>query len=288
MQMQISLRIERARRPFLMSSTDRSPFSRYLCSSSSSPSAAASIILARHSSHSARISAGISRYSNFVPWVESSHQISFMRIRSTTPTNLSSAPIGSWIGTAHAAQARLDLLDAAQEVGAGAVHLVDERDARHLVAVHLAPHRLGLRLHAGDRAEHCDGAVEHAQAPLHFDREVDVARGVDDVDAMLGEVVLHPLPEAGGRRGGDRDAALLLLLHVVHDRSAVVHLADLVRDAGVEKDALGRGRLPRVDVRGDADVPVSLDGRSTWHGDGLFSAVALLWGSAAAINLYQR
>ena len=168
----------------------------------------------------------------------------------------------------HATQARLDLLDAAQVVGAGAVHLVDERDARHLVAVHLAPHGFGLRLHARDRAEHGDGAVEHAQAALHFDREVDVARGIDDVDAMLGEVVLHPLPEARGRRGSDRDAALLFLLHVVHDRSTVVHFADLVRNAGVEKDALGRGRLPRVDVRGDADVPVSLDGSCTGH-DGL-------------------
>ena len=75
-----------------------------------------------------------------------------------------------------AAQARLDLLDAAQEVGAGAVHLVDERDARHIVLVHLPPDRLRLRLHAGDGAEHGTGAVEHAQAALDFDREVDVAR----------------------------------------------------------------------------------------------------------------
>jgi hypothetical protein len=89
----------------------------------------------------------------------------------------------------------LDLLDAAQEVGAGAVHLVDEREARHAVLVHLPPDRLGLRLHARDGAEHGAGRIEHAQAALDFDREVDVPRGVDDVEAVLGELVLHPLPE---------------------------------------------------------------------------------------------
>jgi hypothetical protein len=40
----------------------------------------------------------------------------------------------------------------AVEVRAGAVHLVDEADARHGVLVGLAPHRLGLRLDAGDRS----------------------------------------------------------------------------------------------------------------------------------------
>jgi hypothetical protein len=70
------------------------------------------------------------------------------------------------------------------EVGAGAVHLVDEADARHAVLVGLAPHGLGLRLDAGDPVEHRDRAVEHAQRALHLDGEVDVAGGVDDVDLV--------------------------------------------------------------------------------------------------------
>ena len=69
-----------------------------------------------------------------------------------------------------------DHVDAAEEVGADAVHLVDEADARHVVLVGLAPDGLGLRLDAGDRVEHRDRAVEDAQRPLHLDREVDVAR----------------------------------------------------------------------------------------------------------------
>src|SRR5690606_6440567 len=61
------------------------------------------------------------------------------------------------------------------------------------------------------------------------------------------------------------DAALLLLFHVVHDGSTVMHLADLVRDAGVEQDAFGRRRLARVDVGRDADIPIAFYGRSARH-----------------------
>ena len=77
---------------------------------------------------------------------------------------------------------------AAIEVGADAVHLVGEDQARNLVAVGLAPHGLGLRLDAGDGIEQRDRAVEHAQRALDFDGEVDVARRVDDVDAVLDAV----------------------------------------------------------------------------------------------------
>ena len=54
-----------------------------------------------------------------------------------------------------------------------------------------------------------------------FDGEVDVARRVDDVDAVV-------LPETGRGGRGDRDAALLLLRHPVHGGLAVVDFADLV------------------------------------------------------------
>ncbi len=70
--MQISTRIERSRRPALISSTVSSPVSRYLCISVSLASAAASTSFSRHSLHSSSMSAGISRYSNFMPSVLSS------------------------------------------------------------------------------------------------------------------------------------------------------------------------------------------------------------------------
>src|SRR6185295_20157763 len=95
--------------------------------------------------------------------------------------------------------------------------------------------------------------------------EVDVTRRVDDVDPVLGIAAVHPLPEAG--RGGrrDRDAALALLFHPVHDGCAVVHLAHLVRNAGVEKDAFGGRGLAGINVRTDADVAIPVDWGNSWH-----------------------
>src|SRR5580704_14990382 len=173
---------------------------------------------------------------------------------------------GQLNGHGIAAQTAADLIHAAQEVRAGAIHLVDERDPRDAVLVHLAPYRFRLRLHARHRAVDGDGRIEHAQAALDFDGEVHVPRRIDDVDAMLGKALVHSLPEASGRRGGDGDAALLFLLHVIHHGRAVVHLADLVRDAGVKQNTLGRGGLARINMRRDTDVPISLDGRRTCHG----------------------
>ena len=71
------------------------------------------------------------------------------------------------------------------QIGALAVHFVDEGDARHLVAVGLVPDGFALGLDAADGAEDHDDAVEHAQRALHFHGEVDVARGVDDVDLVV-------------------------------------------------------------------------------------------------------
>src|SRR5262249_35703909 len=91
-----------------------------------------------------------------------------------------------------------DILQALEEVSADLVHLVAEDDARNLVAIPLAPDRLGLRLDALVGIEHAYGAVEDAQRALHFDGEIDVARRVDDVQALA-------VPERGGRGRRDRD-----------------------------------------------------------------------------------
>ena len=137
------------------------------------------------------------------------------------------------------------------EIGADAVHLVDERDARHAILIGLAPDRLGLRLHAGDRVKHRYGAIEHAKRPLDFHSEIHVTRRVNDVDAIG---LVETLPGSRGRRGRDGDPAFALLIHPVHHRRAFVHFADLVGDTGIEKDALGAGSLPRIDVGHDPDV----------------------------------
>ena len=146
------------------------------------------------------------------------------------------------------------------EVGADLVHLVDEHDARDVVAVGLAPDGFGLGLHALVAVEHRHRAVEHAQGTLHFDGEVHVAGGVDDVQALA-------VPDGGGGGGGDGDPPLLLLLHPVHGRGAVVDFADLMALAGVIEDPLGRRGLAGVDVRHDAEVAVVFDLVIAGHGE---------------------
>src|SRR5262249_5218564 len=125
-----------------------------------------------------------------------------------------------------------EIVDALVEVGADLVHLVDEDDARHFIFVGLAPHRLGLRPNSLVAVANAYVTVAHAQRALDLDGEVDVAGGVDDVEALV-------VAEAGGRRGRNGDAALLLLLHEVHGRGALMHLAHLVALAGVVEDPLG-------------------------------------------------
>ena len=82
-----------------------------------------------------------------LPWDASSEKIAFISIRSTMPLNFSSAPIGMRIGKV-GLQPIDHHLAHVEEVGADAVHLVDECESRHLVLVGLAPDRLGLRLNA--------------------------------------------------------------------------------------------------------------------------------------------
>ena len=92
------------------------------------------------------------------------------------PWNLSSEPIGSCTGTGLAFNRAWICSYTRMKSAPGAVHLVDEDETRNAVLVGLAPHRLGLRLDAADRAQHGARAVEHAQAALDLDREIDVAR----------------------------------------------------------------------------------------------------------------
>ena len=164
-----------------------------------------------------------------------------------TPSKRSSAPIGSWIGTGLAPSRSRISVDRGGEVGADAIHLVDEaiRGTWNLSACRQTVSDCGST--PDDAVEHHDRAVEHPQAALDLDGEVDVAGGVDEVDVVVA-------PGEAGRGGGDGDAALALLGHPVHLRLAFVDLAHLVDASRVEEEAFADRRLAGVDVRDDADV----------------------------------
>ena len=88
------------------------------------------------------------------------------------------------------------------------------------------------------------------------------------VSMMLMRKSRHSARRSGRR---DRDAALLLLLHPVHDGGALVDLADLVGATRVIEDALSRRRLTGVDVRHDPDVPGLLERVLAGHVSGVSS-----------------
>src|SRR3954468_5173042 len=187
-------------------------------------------------------------------------------MRSMMPLRSASAPIGSWTGTGWAPRRSIMvLIDMSKSAPMRSILLMKAmRGTWYLSAWRQTVSDCGstpateskraMAPASTPRARPTSpgDAGEHAQRALHLDGEVDVAGRVDDVDA-----VVAPLAGRGGR--GDRDAALLLLLHPVHRRGALVDLADLVGPPRVIEDALGRRRLARVDVGHDPDVPGLLE-----------------------------
>jgi hypothetical protein len=82
-------------------------------------------------------------------------------------------------------------LDASVEVSTHSVEFVDKDESRHTVLIRLPPNCLGLGLYTRDTVEHGDRTIQHPQAPLHLNGEVDVPRSVDDVDLTLPSAPSH-------------------------------------------------------------------------------------------------
>ena len=156
-----------------------------------------------------------------------------------------------------------DLVDRTEEVRSDDVHLVDESHTRNIVLVGLTPDILGLRLNAALCIKYTYRAVKDAKRSLDLDREINVSRRIDDIDAMLKGTRLRlavflQCPMAGSCSRGNRDATLLLLLHPVHGRSSLMGITDLIVNAGIIKDTLCQGRLSGIDMGHNTDVSGSL------------------------------
>ena len=170
-------------------------------------------------------------------------------------------------------QTIMEHLNATVEIGTHGVHLVDVHHAGNLVLVSLTPNGLRLRLNTALGGQNGNGTVQNTQRTLNLNSEVNVTRGVDDVDTMAvllkeSRIVLGlgMAPIAGGSSGSDGDTTLLLLFHPVHRSSAVMNLTDLMVDTGVVQDALGRRRLAGIDMRHDTDVSGSFQWVFSRHG----------------------
>ena len=164
------------------------------------------------------------------------------------------------------AQTLLDLLDNAQEVGTSTVHLVYVNKTWNAVFVGLTPYGFRLRLNARGTTEHNDSAVEYTQGTLNFNSEVNVARGIDYVEAVLVFVLLgRTFPEGGNGSRSNGNTTLLLLNHPVCGRGAIMHLAHFVTFASVKQYALGGGGFTSIHVSDDTDVTVATNRSSTSH-----------------------
>ena len=143
----------------------------------------------------------------------------------------------------------LDRLPGPFDIRRGKVDLVDHGQQIE-TGIHGQPgigHRLGLDPLAG--VDEQQGPFAGAQAAAHLIAEVDMARGVDEVDDVL-PAIGRGIVQAHGL-GLDGDAALALDIHGVEHLAA--HLARVEATAELD-EAVGQGGLAVVDMGDDRDV----------------------------------
>jgi hypothetical protein len=172
--------------------------------------------------------------------------IDFILMRSITPDELVLAPMGELDRDRVPADLLMIWSNVRFEVRADAVHLVDEADPRHAAFVGLAPDGLGSRLDAGDRVEHGDRAVEHAQRALDFA----VKSTWPGVSMMLTRCSRQKQVVAADVIVMPRSCSCS-----IQSMTAVPSwTSPILRDARVEQDPFRGGGLAGIDVRHDADV----------------------------------
>mmetsp|Transcript_894 Transcript_894/g.2071 ORF Transcript_894/g.2071 Transcript_894/m.2071 type:complete len:552 (+) Transcript_894:661-2316(+) len=162
-----------------------------------------------------------------------------------------------------------DSVNAEVEVGSGSVHFVQEAHTRDLVLVSLTPDGFGLGFDSGNTIENGDGSIQNSKGTFDFQGEIDVTRGINDVDTVI-------LPGASGSGGGNGNSTLLFLFHPIHGGSSFVDLTNLVRFSSVVKNSLGGGGLSGVDVGHDTDVTVKVQVNFTLRGGRSFLFVNIL------------
>mmetsp|Transcript_14461 Transcript_14461/g.37262 ORF Transcript_14461/g.37262 Transcript_14461/m.37262 type:complete len:589 (-) Transcript_14461:108-1874(-) len=164
------------------------------------------------------------------------------------------------------------VLDDAEEVGVGLlslehelqeapIHLVDGEDGADPLSEGLSQHGLGLDAHALDTVHDDERSVGDTEGGGDLGREVDVPRGVDQVDEEIapvslslesGEPLLFHLVVQGNSGGLDRDATLLLVGSGV-GQALVSGVLD-GDDTGGGDEGVGEGGLSVVDVRNNTHV----------------------------------
>ena len=188
------------------------------------------------------------------------------------------------------ARDREDLLELVHhDVGLAAreVDLVEDRDDDQVLLHREVNVREGLRFDPLGRVDDEDGAFAGLEAVGHLVGEVNMARRVDQVQAV-DEAVLGRVLEADCARL-DRDPLFALEVHRVQDLAG--HLAR-IDGVGVLEEAVGEGRLAVIDMGDDREVAEAVlgDARLAAHAHasrryrGALDRLARVRGWAAVIS----
>ncbi len=121
--------------------------------------------------------------------------------------------------------------------GVGTVYLVDDHDDRKSAFEGLVEHEAGLGQRALGRVDEEDDAVHHGKGALDFSAEIGMAWGVQDVD-------LDPVPYHRTVLGGNRDPALALEVHAVHE--PFLGFLSLAEHAGLLEHGVDEGCFAMV------------------------------------------
>mmetsp|Transcript_5199 Transcript_5199/g.14877 ORF Transcript_5199/g.14877 Transcript_5199/m.14877 type:complete len:885 (-) Transcript_5199:8-2662(-) len=142
------------------------------------------------------------------------------------------------------------------------VDLVDGQHGLDTLSQSLTEHRLGLHAHTLNAINHHESSVGDTERGSHLGREVDVTRGVDQVDqevrsvAVLGESVelllLHDVVQRNPS-GLDGNSTLLLVGTGV-GQTLVTGRLDC-DDTGGGDQGIRQGGLSVIDMRNDGHVP---------------------------------
>jgi len=143
----------------------------------------------------------------------------------------------------------LDRFLGAQNVGGGEIDLVDYRNDLEAVTDGQIGVGEGLRLDALTCVHYKKRAFAGSKGARDFIAEVDVARGIDEIE-LIGDAVVRFVHHANGV-GLDGDATFALKIHVVEDLG--LHFA-AGNGAGVFEETVAQRRLSVVDVGDDCEV----------------------------------
>lgn len=160
-------------------------------------------------------------------------------------------------------QTGFDLVNNFQEVRIYAVYFVNERNARNFIFVCLTLYGFRLRLNIINCVVNYYRIIENTYGTFYFDCEVNVFRGVDDVDAMRFILFSYIRLECSSRSGSDGNITFLFLFYLVYGCSVVMNFIDFMVYIGVEQNTFGSSGFIGVDVRIDIDVTVACDGCCT-------------------------